>query len=144
MKASYKDIRLRLGKPQWWDENGVPRYARFLPDLCANIYAQEAVLYQIACQNCGQTFDVVSSWGEWDRLGDEHRRSLRDLIDARDLHYGDPPNIGCCPSGPTMNSIPLRTLEYWYREEKAGVIWFRNRDWEKLDIRPDWAGDEEE
>lgn len=39
--------------------------------------------------------------------------SLKDLIQRKEIYYGDPPNIGCCPSGPTMNSIPVKIVEYW-------------------------------
>lgn len=38
MHASYSDITDRLGEPQWWDENAVPRYCEFEPARVANIY----------------------------------------------------------------------------------------------------------
>ncbi|MFW6184041.1 MAG: hypothetical protein ACOC8X_09610 [Chloroflexota bacterium] len=43
------------------------------------------------------------------------RPQLSELIDAGRLHYGDPPNAGCCPAGPTMNSEPRRVLEFYRR-----------------------------
>lgn len=36
------------------------------------------------------------------------------------IHYGDPPNVGCCPAGPTMNCWDLRVLEFWERGSKSG------------------------
>lgn len=43
--------------------------------------------------------------------------SLRDSILAGTIHYGDPPNAGCCPAGPTMNCWDLRVLEFWHQHD---------------------------
>lgn len=37
------------------------------------------------------------------------------------LHYGDPPNTGCCLSGASMNSEPRRILEYWSTNDPRHV-----------------------
>jgi hypothetical protein len=41
--------------------------------------------------------------------------SLADRIPLGRVEYGDPPNVGCCPVGPTMSSDSLRVLEFWRR-----------------------------
>ena len=48
------------------------------------------------------------------RAGDGDLPTLSERIRDMTIAYGDPPNIGCCPAGPTMNSVPRRVLEYWY------------------------------
>ena len=59
MHANYFDIISRIDeKPTWYDQNGTPRYEEFNPDLCPNIYAQQVFLLKIACQACGEEFDV--------------------------------------------------------------------------------------
>ena len=39
--------------------------------------------------------------------------TLADLARDGTIHYGDPPNIGCCPAGPTMNCWDLAVVEFW-------------------------------
>lgn len=122
MKHHYEDIRTKINEePQWWDEHAVPRYCRFSPRETANIYARQVVLYEIACQNCGHRFKVCESWTPYD----SHRKSLVEDAKAGRLHYGDPPNINCCPSGPTMNSEFIKVLEIWQYEREQF-------DWEKI------------
>lgn len=150
MHESYEDIRAKIPEsPQWFDENAVPRYCNFEPRRCANIYADEAALAEITCQGCGQRFCVAFSQ---DRMTEFKRggKSLADDIRAKELHYGDPPNIGCCAAGPTMNSEPRRVLEYWHRNNpeyvRDGIVtnvvsymeWRRDSSLE-VDIRPDWV-----
>lgn len=123
MKRNYEDITSRIAEePQWFDEVGTPRYGPFEPGLQGDIYAREVALISIECQNCGHRFEVCLSAGPAStRMKGLVRLTkagapiltLADLIRAGHIHYGDPPNIGCCPSGPTMNSIPLRVLQYW-------------------------------
>ena len=112
MKHHYNDIRELLGTPPWWDEVGVPRYCKFGPDETNCIYANEVVLFAITCQNCGHSFVVALSWHP---LHDCH--SLKERIEQNTLHYGDPPNIGCCASGATMNSIPKHIIQFWHKPE---------------------------
>ena len=110
----YADIIDKLGTPLWWDENAVPRYCEFSPDVCANIYAIEVALVEIRCQDCAMRFKVAMSWCVMDQIND-YPTLAQEIADCT-IHYGDPPNVRCCPAGPTMNSIPLRVLEYWKQE----------------------------
>ena len=64
--------------------------------------------------------------------------SLKVAVEAHTLHYGDPPNIDCCAAGATMNSIPIRVLQFWMREHLG---------WERIpkleaDLWPDWMDEE--
>ena len=162
MRNSYEDIRaLTEREPVWWDEHGVPRYERFRPDLCPDIYANEAVLYRVTCQNCGKAWDVAETRGPLDMVLDiaksPHIWSLRQLIEAKQLDYGDPPNTGCCGAGPSMNSEPRCVIEYWSRHhteytaplgDDSGIMevtdigaymtWRRDPVME-VDITPDWV-----
>lgn len=112
MKAYYGDIRSRIKDDVLWhDEYGVPRYEPFTPDACANIYAREAVLLGIECQGCGAEFMVAMTSDTMDAVRGE--RTLASRIEDHSIHYGDPPNTGCCGAGPTMNSIPRAVLQFW-------------------------------
>jgi len=113
MHPRYDDITSRIAeKPSWWQEGGVPRYGTFHPGRSASIYAREVALVEIACQACDARFKVVFDAGQIEQYQGE---GLADRIRAGTLHYGDPPNAGCCPAGPTMNSEPVAVLEYWSR-----------------------------
>lgn len=129
MNRHYSDILSRISqKPIWFDEYAVPRFEKFHPMDKANIYAYECVLLEIQCQGCGTRFDVCMSH---DSMHDVRKVSaLKKLIKTGEIHYGDPPNIECCPAGPTMNSVPQRVLEYWKINDK--------HDWERdatLEVR---------
>lgn len=113
MKHHYRDIRDRAGDPVWHDEYGVPRYCDFTPREIADIYGDEVCLLLIRCQNCGREFRVALSWGVHDRVSGIS--PLAERVSEGTVHYGDPPNVECCPAGPTMNSIPVRVLEFWRR-----------------------------
>ena len=114
MNNTYDDIRSRIPEPPtWWDENAVPRYGEFDHTKMADIYARTRALIRISCQNCGHQFDVARSWSY----------DSPKVKDAPFLHYGDPPNIQCCSSGPTMSSNSLRVLQLWQRE--VGHRWVR-------------------
>jgi hypothetical protein len=128
MLHHYHDIRSRIAEPPlWWDEHGVPRYVPFAPDEVANIYARECALVLIACQACAEEFQVAFSHSPMDdvRAIMEQRtpRTLADSVRDGSLHYGDPPNAGCCPAGPTMNCDDIRVLEFWQRDRF---------DWERV------------
>jgi hypothetical protein len=161
-------------RPIWWDEHGVPRYRSFRPNDLADIYAEEAALVLITCQGCGHEFRVAFSFGPSEKISSIERlllieiekrlpqtkeeleamrkevlnrawkRTLADSIREKCLHYGDPPNIGCCPAGPTMNSEPRQVLQYWRRFETdengniRSLEWHRDRSLE-IDITPEWA-----
>lgn len=126
MKHHYKDITDKLGTPIWWDENGTPRYCLFHPKHTANIYATEAALARIECQGCRAEFDVCLSSRSMES-------PLHERIDDHRLHYGDPPNFGCCPSGPTMNSIMCEVLQFWVNNRGE---WERNAAYE-IEINKD-------
>ena len=118
MNHHYADIRTRLGEPTWFDEHAVPRYCSFAPAHLANIYADEAALVEIECQSCSMQFEVAFSWSLCDAVmppfsWDSPLPCLAWQIVDRSLHYGDPPNVRCCPAGPTMNSVPRRVRQYW-------------------------------
>lgn len=142
MRHHYDCIRSRIPEPpKWFDEEGAPRYDDFSPRDAANIYAREAVLLHVECQNCGHPFKVcMTTDAVAEALG---RPVLSERVKDGSIHYGDPPNIGCCPSGPTMNSVPRRVLEFWryawnYPESEDG--WGRVPALE-IAIEPDWASD---
>ncbi len=152
MHHDYKDIRaLTPIEPKWFDEHAVPRYCEFHPTEISDIYADETALVLIQCQACAHKFEVAFSTGRSQRLfnaaaqlsretdprSEEAKivwaaaeaatlaKAIRDKI----LHYGDPPNIGCCGSGPTMSSDPDRVLQYWRRVQ---FEWMRDPTLEVL------------
>lgn len=133
MHHHYSDIRSRIPEPpRWWDESAVPRYCDFAPGEAANIYAEECALVRIACQACGETFDVcISSDAMW-KIG--AALTLAESIEINALSYGDPPNIQCCPAGPTMSSDAVRVLQYWQRG--ASSVWTRDPVFE-VDVSDD-------
>lgn len=143
--ARYDDIISRIGaEPIWFDENAVPRYCEFEPTASASIYASEVALAEITCQNCGRMFRVAFS------CVNVQPETVADAIRAKTLHFGDPPNVGCCGAGPTMNSEPHRVIEYWHRHHKeyiqgnsiadadAYMKWVRDPSLE-IDVEPDWV-----
>lgn len=130
MHNSYKDITEKIAEPpKWYDEHGVPRYCEFHPEHCANIYANESVLLDISCQGCGEHFSVAMSWSNHMK-----RQSPSYYLKAGNgLHWGDPPNNGCCGAGATMNCNDHRVLHFWERSLKGREWdWKRNPDLEIL------------
>lgn len=125
MKHFFADIVDRIpDPPKWFDENGTPRYNDFGPDEVPDIYAAECCLLQITCQNCRRPFDVGFSWYKY---ADERR--LTERVEDNSIHYGDPPNMGCCDAGVTMNSVPRQVLQFWRRE---GADWRRVPELERV------------
>lgn len=121
MNQHYPDLIDKLGQPFWWDECGVPRYLPFDTSLLNNIYAEQAALMRIACQGCGRECLVAMSWGMMDKVVNPYSVPLEDLVKDKSIHYGDPPNYGCCSGGPTMNCEDLAVLEFWKRNHKEYV-----------------------
>lgn len=125
MHRYYKDILERVSEPpKWFDENAVPRFCEFSPEEVAYIYAREVALVMIECQACAIPFKVALTELNlrdvlWDS-GGKKIKNISDLIADRSIHYGDPPNIDCCGTGPTMNSVAIRVLEYWYKPVVRG------------------------
>lgn len=128
MLPNYKDIIEKAGKPLWFDENGVPRYVEFHPRHCVMAGVQEVVLAEVMCQGCGTPFLVALSWrdGERELYGKTFPPTDRlTKVGGNSLHYGDPPNIGCCDSGPTMTSDFHRIVEAWVRSSGPGSPWIK-------------------
>lgn len=152
MHAYYQDILERIAEPPlWFDERAVPRYCQFSPRVVANIYANEVALVLIRCQGCGHDFNVAfSELNLIDKLWSADRktklRNISALIEDGSLHYGDPPNVRCCSAGATMNSIPVRVLQYWYkpivRREGVDQTGLRVVDLKALQFRRDPALEE--
>lgn len=143
MHNYYEDIIEAVGKePIWFDEYAVPRYCKFSPEVIANIYANEAALVEIKCQACGHSFLVAISSIRYDLRcldADITKHKLAKAIVKKQVYYGDPPNIQCCPAGATMTSDAIRVLEYWTRDN---LEWKRNKKyeikvgtWQPIDIR---------
>lgn len=119
MKQKFEWFLRNLGEPKWWEETGHPRYCDFSPDKTYNIYADEVALLEIACQDCGRRFSVSMNWSTGEPF------PLSKLIGSGSCQfgYGDPPNVGCCPAGPTMGSDGLRVIEFW--EKDGNFKWVR-------------------
>ena len=106
MNNRYDDITSRIGDPPlWWDSNGVPRFDPFKPRMCPNIYTHEVGLFLIACQYCGERFEVEMHTDIF---------AHRSKVPPSKWHYGDPPNHGCV--GDTMNCEDIAVLEFWTRD----------------------------
>lgn len=130
MLESYEDIRRRIpDPPKWFDENGVPRYDDPHPSLCPNIYADEVLFYEIACQSCDARFVVEQSWSRY------HRQPslLSERVRLKQIHYGDPP-CWACMSGATMNCIDIRTIQFWTRLNRDARDWARVPELEGLTL----------
>lgn len=113
MHCNYGDILSRCGRPLWWDEAGVPRHEVFHPSKCHDIYAREVALLDIRCQGCGHLFLVALSMSLVVRVLKSGLPSLAKRIEEGTVHYGDPPNLPCCPGGATMNCLDIQVMEYW-------------------------------
>lgn len=133
MKALYEDILALTDKsPDWYDMDGVPRFAEFHPSLCPNIYAKEVILLEIQCQDCDRRFKVEMHWSHHGG-----KQSISKAIEADDLgyiHYSDPPRHSkhgdrLCYAGDTMNSEQVRIVEFWSKANPIGE-WQRKPEYE--------------
>jgi hypothetical protein len=63
--------------------------------------------------------------------------SLKEKIENSVIqeYLDDPPNVQCCPSGPTMGSIGLK-VERFYKQNKSYKL-KRMKKYE-VDIKPHW------
>jgi hypothetical protein len=123
MNNCYEDIlQLTEREPIWFDEYAVPRFCEFSPKAIANIYADECALVLIQCQECHTEFQVAFSESKVNihklliqkALG-RKMGTLAESIRSHAIHYGDPPNIGCCGAGATMNCDDIKVLQYFRR-----------------------------
>ena len=122
--VDFSDITDRIAeKPQWWDENGVPRYSEFEPHRAANIYAVEVVLLDIARSMCLRRFQVALS-GRGGAHRDENGVSLADRIHSGEIDFCDPPNYGNRRDGASTDCFNPAVLQYWRRESPGD--WERN------------------
>ena len=136
MHPSYEDITSRIAEaPSWWQSGGVPRYGEFTPEQSSSIYAREVALVEIACQGCDTRFRVVF---DADQTAQFQGEGLAEAIRDCTLHYGDPPNTGCCAAGASMNSIPIAVVEYWSRCHQQYVEGTRIVDWDRYN---EWKRD---
>lgn len=121
MKAEYLDIKNKIKEePKWYDENGVPRYDTFSPELSPNIYADEVVLLEIACQSCRKRFFVEMNWDRMRVIFGNDIGSFSELLERKInpiecilIPYSDPPRHNCV--GDTMTSDSMRIVQFWKR-----------------------------
>jgi hypothetical protein len=116
MYPLYEDIRDRLGEPLWHDQNGVPRYAEFHPDLLG-VYDVWALEMIVTCEGCGREFLCCSGIKHY--AGSGPFEILTTPGQAMDylLGWGDAPwhmlgDIGC-PG--TTNRADFTPLRLWHR-----------------------------
>jgi hypothetical protein len=154
MHRCYDDILSRITRPpRWFDEHAVPRFEAFVPHDIADIYADECCLLLIACQNCGHHFEVAMSSSTHDRIREAAIRAglagekmpseipdatLAQAVTSKSIGYGDPPNVGCCPAGPTMSSDSVCVLQYWSRRSGSRE-WKRDETLEVV-LETEWIG----
>lgn len=107
----------------WWDEYGVPRYQPFAPWDQARIYSDEVAVLRVQCAGCRREFNVAVSTCPV-------LPSLQRMLDDGLLHYGCPPNVGCC-RGAALQSSALFVAQFWRR---SGLKWCRIPE-NEIDLR---------
>lgn len=129
MKAAYDDIKNAINmEPLWYDQNGVPRYAEFGPEMAPDIYAREVVLLRIECQACQKRFWVEMHSCDWPPEIPMISDDINDwLAEGRapewfPIHYGDPPIHDCPGAGNVMNCEDLYIAQFWKRGKEG---WYR-------------------
>jgi hypothetical protein len=84
MHEAYRDIRSRVVDPPiWFDEHAVPRFVKFHPRYCSNIYADEAALVLVTCQCCGKEYRVAFTSGPCDKIEAGQRAFLYALEEIK-------------------------------------------------------------
>lgn len=126
MWPGYEDIRSLTDRdPDWFDQNGTPRYAPFSPGLLG-VYDTVAVLAEVVCPACSWEGKVGIGWPEYEiSASNVVRHSTEDLV--RRCSYGDAPRHGCV--GDTMVVDIVSIEQAWERRGR--------REWER---RPDLEG----
>lgn len=135
MHRSYEDITSKLGPPLWWDDNGVPRYEAFDPELLG-VYDRLGLLLLIECQACEARFNVAIALDGMaihcsNLMGEDGtlNRKAAAEVGVYAFHYGDPPRHGGCV-GETMQSTMKKVLQAWTKESM--VTWARVPELELL------------
>lgn len=141
MNPCYEDIlgmgRLLGKEPLWFDRHAVPRYTEFHPRQSSCIYASQVMLMLIQCQNCRTAFKVEMTFSSFDAVL-YNAPPLSERVREKAVHYGDPPNTWCCPSGPSMNCIDVRVEQFWIKN--ADYEWEREPSLE-IEIEGEWDDD---
>lgn len=150
MLRSYEDITSAIAQPpKWYDENGVPRYCEFSINNLG-VYIKYALYGVIACQNCGQEFNVGMGYDHYeicthlqsqDELSNQacvFENKIEDLVNG--FGYGDPPRhsspSGLACAGQTMSSVEIAITQVWSRDSLSK--WHRLHEYEgPLEI-PSW------
>jgi hypothetical protein len=143
MWPDYQDIREAAGalEPQWFDGNGVPRYAPFRPEMLG-VYDKLALLMQIQCQGCGWTTLVGDGWSQYELVrgtASPVEHTLKGL--AQSWSYGDMPRHNRSCAGETMTCTPLAIVQAWEQQDHA---WVRRADLEGPLGLPSWAASQSE
>jgi hypothetical protein len=127
MRLCYADILEKIEeRPKWWDSLGVPRFCDFHPDVCPNLYADEIVLLEVACQACKKIFLVQYEWNSYVSELPKPSENVECIF------YGYPPHDKCCLMGPSQLSTPVQTIQFWVRNKKQA--WIRRAELENLMI----------
>lgn len=128
MYPLYKELREKLGEPLWVDQNGVPRYCEFHPDIASEIYGDWVALMEVECQSCGKVFkcargvcrvmEVIKSRGQV-QLENTAAQMIPYLIGWGDApwHDADGNEAGFdnqC-AGTTM-STDILSFRVWYKD----------------------------
>ncbi len=132
MLPSYDDLYELTDKPPlWWDQNGTPRWKPFSPGAM-DIYADEALLMEVFCQQCRKSYMVGMCSFSLDAGVSNY---LLSQVRNGAIHYGDPPNTDCCSAGAAMNSVPIRVIEFFSR---IGGEWVRRIELERRLPETEW------
>lgn len=145
MYPIYRELREKLGPPQWHDREGVPRYCRFTPEVAAEIYCDWVALLEVRCQACGKLFKCAVASSAMDRaraLGVEKWDHLAAILEHF-IGWGDAPwhtydgdecRFGGQCSGTTMTT-DYRVVGLWRKSSR--------RDFEPVEIPSEYLGFEE-
>lgn len=129
MLPKYDDIlalaRQAGATPQWWDENGVPRFAPFRPSMLG-VYDCLAALAEIECAgpSCGQRLFVAAGRPLYGLVaGNVVTYGAQDVVAVLEA-WGDPPRhnmpSGERCAGETMACDFVRLVEVWDRADGRG------------------------
>ncbi|WP_342149416.1 hypothetical protein [Methylorubrum sp. SB2] len=130
MHIRYDDILRRIEEPPRWWANGVPRYDDFRPEDL-DVYAREAALVHIRCQNCHTNFHV-GIFTRFEFHGKNGDKTIEyALRGGLGICAGDPPNI-CCFPGNSMSSVEVTVIQFWKSDAVNPWIWHRETTLERV------------